>query len=142
MARKTNFPYSLADFELFAECTRAELEQAASLLTLVSVPAGEVILREGASGRQFVIVADGMAQVSRKCRGGSTPIGVVRSGDLLGEMSLLHRTPRSATVTTLTPTKLYAGTSAEFAGLLDLIPTAAAKIRRLAAERLEQNLAA
>jgi len=132
----------LADLELLADCSRAELSNAASLLTQITVPAGETLLRENTIGREFLIVVDGMLEVTRRSGDGTELLGVVGAGDVVGEMSLLDRTPRSATVKTITPTTVFAGSAREFFALLNAVPSAAERISAIARERQQLNRAA
>ena len=132
----------LAELELLADCTRAELSNAASLLTQLVLPAGETLLRENTIGREFLIIVDGMLEVTRRNGDDTQLLGVVGAGDVVGEMSLLDRTPRSATVKTITPTTVYAGSAREFFALLNAVPSAAQRIVATARERQELNRAA
>ncbi len=123
---------------LFADCTRDELRRVASAVTEARVEPGQVILREGGLGDQFVVVVDGTLGVSRA---GVGPVAVLGPGDFLGEMALLNRTRRSATVTALTPATVYASTPGEFSTLMD-IPSIAQKVWAAAEERSRINQAA
>jgi len=132
----------LAELELLADCSRTELTSAASLLTQLVVPAGETLLRENTIGREFLIVVDGMLEVTRNTGDGTQLLGVVGAGDVVGEMSLLDRAPRTATVKTITPTTVYAGSAREFFALLNAVPSARERIAAIARERQELNRAA
>jgi CRP-like cAMP-binding protein len=132
----------LADMELLADCTRSELTNAASLLTQLVLPAGETLLRENSIGREFLIIVDGMLEVTRRNGDSTELLGVVGAGDVVGEMALLDRTPRSATVKTITPTTVYAGSAREFFALMHAVPSAAERIVAKARERQELNRAA
>jgi CRP-like cAMP-binding protein len=129
----------LADLPLFADCTPAEVAGARRLLTLLSIDAGSVLMREGGFGTEVMIIADGQATVSRHTDAGETVVATVGRGDVVGEMSLLHGGRRSATVTAVTPLSLYVASSAEFAGLLEALPVVADRIGRTAAERRDTN---
>jgi len=132
----------LAELQLFADIPSSQLRRASSLLTPVSVGAGEVLLTQGKVAREFLIVADGLVSVSRADDDGAEELTVVNPGEVLGEMSLLHGGPRSATVTTLVPTSLFVATPQEFFALLKAVPSAAEQIVRTANERLRANMAA
>ena len=132
----------LADLELLADCSRSELNNAASLLTQLVLPAGETLLRENTIGREFLIVVDGVLEVTRNTADGTQLLGVVGAGDVVGEMSLLDRAPRTATVKTITPTTVYAGSAREFFALLNAVPSTRERIAAIARERQELNRAA
>jgi CRP-like cAMP-binding protein len=116
---------------LFAECTDDELERIDSLFSEAEVAAGHVLVREGSIGRQFIVIVSGRASVARE----GVELNVLGPGDFVGEMALLHNTPRGATVTASTPMKLYVANAGEFAALLGEAPSISAKIRRADEER-------
>ncbi|MBQ1010235.1 Crp/Fnr family transcriptional regulator [Micromonospora sp. M51] len=76
----------------------------ASLLTLgttVSVKAGDHILREGTTGNHLVLLREAVTKVTVNMADGRQTLLAIRvSGDLVGEISALNDTPRTATVTT------------------------------------------
>src|SRR4051794_26939501 len=81
---------------LFSRCTKKELAAIASLADEVSVGAGTNLTREGATGREFVVIAEGAAEVTKDGR----TINRLKTGDFVGEIALLSGKPRTATVTT------------------------------------------
>ena len=124
--------HPLADLPLLAGVPAAQVAQLASLMTFVQVPAGQVLVTEGARNRQFVLLEQGSALVSRD--GGR--IAELGAGDVVGELSLLGDGTANATVTTSTDVRAYVSTSREFEALLhsalgDRIQGAAA-LRRVA----------
>jgi CRP-like cAMP-binding protein len=131
----------LKELALFSECSRRELRALSRLLTSVEVAPGEVLLREGNHGQQFVVIADGAVAVSRIVDGETVRVAVLGAGDFVGEMSLLHRQPRTATVTTLTRCTVFASNTREFFALLDAAPSVARRVAAAAARREEANAA-
>jgi protein lysine acetyltransferase len=129
----------LQGFELFADSTDAELRKAESLLTEVTIPAGKVLVQEGRYGADFIIIAEGMAVVTTTAGLGQRVLANVGPGDFVGEISLLQRTPRSATVTAITPLTAFVCNPAEFRSLLHDVPSFADKVTRVAESRLEEN---
>jgi CRP/FNR family transcriptional regulator, cyclic AMP receptor protein len=127
----------LRDFPLFSETTRPELARIRRLLMQLTVPAGKVLIREGARGDEFMIIADGVAEVTQ----GGRHVATIGRGDLVGEMALLQesgRGRRNATVTATTDLTVYVGTPAEFRQILDVAPSVAEKVRETAASRALQ----
>ncbi len=128
------FRDDLEDVELFAEATRAERAVIRRLLTPLAVPAGRVLVEEGARGNQFMVLVEGNASVSQ---GGQT-IATLEPGALVGEMALLQDDGtgrRNATVTANTDAVIYVGSRAEFRQILQAAPSVARKVRETAAER-------
>jgi CRP-like cAMP-binding protein len=125
---------------LFAGCTADELDVIDSSLTEVRLQAGQVLTREGHYGRQVVFVVDGQLAVVRSSHG-DQPVAILGAGDVAGEMALLEGTPRTATVTAMTPATVYVANPREFAVLMS-VPSVAAVIRETVARRHEANRAA
>jgi CRP-like cAMP-binding protein len=135
------FKDDLGDLPLFSEASRSEMAVIRRHLTPVRLPAGRVLVREGARGDQFMVIAEGTATVSQ---GGRT-IATLERGDLVGEMALLDDAGigrRNATVTTSTDSVVYAGSRAEFRRILEAAPSVASKVRQTAAARAVSRVAA
>ena len=123
----------LRELDLFSEVSRSELAVISGQLTRLKVKAGRVLVREGAIGNEFMIMASGMAEVTQ----GGQSIATLGRGDLVGEMALLqpYGSRRNATVTAVTDAEIYAGSSAEFRRILEVAPSVAAKVRQLSESR-------
>ena len=123
---------------LFSTCNRHELKRIASLVDQVEAPAGKVLAREGAVGREFFVIVEGRAKATRQGR----KIASLGRGSFFGEMSLLDDGPRSATVTAETDMQLLVLTSRSFSSLIDDNPSVSRKLLRGLAERLRAAQAA
>jgi CRP/FNR family cyclic AMP-dependent transcriptional regulator len=123
----------LRELDLFSEVSRSELAVISRQLTRLRVKAGRVLVREGAIGNEFMIMASGMAEVTQ----GDQSIATLGRGDLVGEMALLqpYGSRRNATVTAVTDAEIYAGSPAEFRRILETAPSVAAKVRQLSESR-------
>jgi CRP/FNR family transcriptional regulator, cyclic AMP receptor protein len=117
---------------LFERCSRRELEALQKIATAVEVPAGRVLTSQGEMGREFFVLVSGKAEAVRD----GTSIGVLGPGSFFGEMSLLERKPRAATVTTLEPTSLLVITTGDFNSLVQTIPSVDHKMLVVLADRL------
>jgi MFS family permease len=93
----------LEQVPMFAPLSIVAKEHMAATLTPVSVAAGEVVIREGEIGDRFYIVAHGELEVVAP--GVKTTAG---DGDYFGEIALIRDVPRTATVTALVDSQLYA----------------------------------
>ena len=142
MSKKDRFPLSLRRFELFAGARDAELERIGSLLTEVRLPAGSVVLQQDRHDLQFLVITEGTARVVRESVDGVDELALVGPGDVVGELALLDRVPRTASVVAVTPLVAYVATIGEFGGLLGASPTVRAHIERVAAARRAANLQA
>ena len=117
---------------LFQDLSRKELVELARHSEDVEVPAGKVLCTEGETGKEFFVIVDGQATVTRNERRvtGRGP------GDFFGEISLLEDTPRMATVTAKTPLRVFVLTGPDFRHLLDQNPNVERKVLRALARRV------
>jgi CRP-like cAMP-binding protein len=94
---------------LFAHASRAALEKLADAAVEVEAPAGEAIVREGQPADALYVLVDGSVQVSAagELGGLARPIRTMTGPTYFGEIGLLRQIPRTATVTTSTPCRLY-----------------------------------
>ena len=97
----------LREIGLFAGLGDDLLRDLASSLTSKLVAPGEVVFREGESGRELFVLLDGEMEVSRKTPGGhECRMAILGPGDWFGEMSVLDVMPRSATIRALSHSSL------------------------------------
>ncbi len=124
----------LRELDLFSEVSRSELAVIRKQLTRLKVKAGRVLVREGAIGNEFMILVNGMAEVTQ----GGRSIATIGPGDLVGEMALLQghgHGRRNATVTAITDAEIYAGSPAEFRRIIEAAPSVAEKVKQTVASR-------
>lgn len=124
---------TLRDHSLFVGQPRRALRHAGRLMTQVQVPAGRTLMRTGEIGREFLVILDGAVVVSDD----DGVIGELGSDDFVGELALLGRTRRCATVVTLAPTEVLALNRFEFAMLLDRLPTVGMRIAQTGVQRAQ-----
>jgi CRP/FNR family transcriptional regulator, cyclic AMP receptor protein len=128
------FKDDLRELDLFSETSRSELAVIAKQLTKLKVKAGRVLVREGGLGNEFMIIVNGMAEVTQ----GGRSIATLGRGDLVGEMALVQPVGfgrRNATVTAVTDAEIYAGSASEFRRILEASPSVAAKVHQLIESR-------
>lgn len=104
----------LRDVALFSACTPEELTLISSRMTKVPFRAGEVLTKEGTTGREMLILLEGTATV----RVGARDMATLGPGDFFGEVALLDDGPRTATVTADTDGTAEVVSHVEFASLL------------------------
>ena len=117
---------------LFSRCSRAELKEIAKLADEIDLRQGKEMTREGAPGREFFVLLEGTADVRKKGR----KINTLGAGDFFGEISLVSRQPRTATVTATSPVRALVVTDYSFRHLLDESPQIKTKVMEAMAERL------
>ncbi len=133
--KKTSRISLLRQVSLFAGCTDDELGRIGGLLTAVSIGAGDTLVREGTIGRDFMVIEEGWARVTR----GSVEVGILGPGSFFGEMALLGEPYRSATVTAISPMVVEALTRREFSELLRAAPSVRAKVEETSQRRADMN---
>ena len=121
---------------LFAKCSKRDLQQIASVADEVELPEGKELTREGDRGREFFVLLDGAAEVRQRGR----KVRTLGKGDFLGEIALVSKSPRTATVTTTQPTRALVITDQAFGALLRRSPQIQSGIVEALADRLAPEL--
>ena len=125
----------LKNVPLFAGCSKAELQRIASLADELDLGAGATLIREGERGREFIVIANGTVEVTRKGK----QVRELGAGDFIGEIALVADVPRTATVTATSPVRLLVVTDRAFRGLLEQMPSIAKKVLQSLGERLHAD---
>ncbi len=132
MPTRSSYLDHLASVPLFAGLSKKELQEVARAADEIDVEAGKELVTEGRTGHEFFLIVGGEATVKRHNR----RIATLGPGDYFGELALLDRGPRSATVFAGTDMRLLVLGQREFAGLLETLPGIASKLLRAMAKRL------
>jgi CRP/FNR family cyclic AMP-dependent transcriptional regulator len=117
---------------LFANCSKGELAEIAHIADEIDLNEGKEMTREGSRGREFFVLLEGEADVSKDGRS----INKLGSGDFFGEIALISDSPRTATVTATSPVRALVITDRSFRRLLDGSPEIQRKVLVALAERL------
>ena len=133
MLRKDGKIELLKHVPLFSHCNKKQLAAIASLADLIDLPAGTLLCREGAPGREFMVIVEGAVEVRRKGR----KINTLGPGDFIGEVALITGAPRSATATTMQDSSLLVVTDRQFWELIGRTPGMQARVIRALGERLQ-----
>ncbi|MFL6127682.1 MAG: cyclic nucleotide-binding domain-containing protein [Mycobacteriales bacterium] len=122
---------------LFAPLSRLSLEHLARRATPVEVDAGRAVVTEGEVGDRFYAIEAGTLVASV----GGVALSSMSAGDGFGEIALLRRTPRTATVVAATPARLVALDGAAFVAAVTSNVGAESVAIALAAERIGRTAA-
>ena len=95
-----------------------------------------MLCREGQVGREFFVIVDGTAEVTK----GGKRLATRSGGDFVGEIALLTTKKRTATVTATTPLRCFVLTQAEFQRVLEENPAVQLKVMQALAERLSADV--
>jgi CRP/FNR family cyclic AMP-dependent transcriptional regulator len=124
----------LGSIWLFSALSASQLRTLRRTVDEITVPSGKVLCEEGSVGREFFFIVEGSASVRRNGRKAAT----LGPGGYFGELSLLDRRPRSATVISDTDMTLLVLEQRRFNGLLDAMPALAHKLLVAMSERLRE----
>jgi CRP/FNR family cyclic AMP-dependent transcriptional regulator len=134
MARRDAFIDHLQQVPLFSACSRKDLQLVARRAEDVKVSAGKVLVTEGETGHEFFVILEGTAKVTKKGR----KVATVGPGAGFGELALLDKAPRNATVIAETDMELVVLGQREFAGIIDEVPGFSRKLLAGMAQRLRE----
>ncbi len=95
-------PARLKSIRLFEPFSDEQLQSIATFADETSVPAGENLVKEGDYSYEFMAIEEGEADV---IRGGET-VASLGPGDFFGEIAVLEKTLRTASVVATTPMRL------------------------------------
>lgn len=121
---------------IFAACTDEELARIAERAVEIDFRPGRQITRKGDVGTGFYLIVEGEAHVL----GGGKTVATFGPGQFFGELSLLDRAPRSATVVAATATKTLGIASWDFLAILEEHHSIALKMLQEVAHRLRVTM--
>lgn len=128
---------TLRSIPLFSSVTDEDLEQLASHLIERRFPRNTTIVEEGLAGDYMYVIREGRVKVTKLSEDGREKIlEFLDAGSFFGEMSLLDRAPRSASVKTLKPVRLLALSRTDFLNLLRKSPDLALAVIQELSRRL------
>jgi len=122
---------------LFAACPRPELALVLRCSTVHQSRAGEVLIEQGAAARELVVLLEGSAVVELDGR----PIARLGPGDVAGEIALLDKGRRTATVVAETDVRALVSTAHELTLLLTHAPVLTRALLAASASRLRSTTA-
>ena len=121
----------LKSLPLFADVPDDELAQIAGFAQEVTVDEGRELVREGDFSYEFMAIEEGEAEVTRD----GNHVADLGPGDFFGEMGLLEKTLRNATVQAKTPMQLITLTGWDLRRVERTAPQAIERVREVLEER-------
>lgn len=118
---------------LFSKLDKKGLQEVAHIADELDLPAGKEMATEGDRGREFFVLLKGEAAVTK----GGQNIATMKEGDFFGEIALVTKMPRTATVTATSDVDVLVITERAFDSLVKNTP----EIGRGVAEALMERLA-
>jgi CRP/FNR family transcriptional regulator, cyclic AMP receptor protein len=121
---------------LFSKLSKKGLEEVAHIADELDLPQGKVMAEEGDRGREFFVLLEGEAEVTK----GGRSINTMHEGDFFGEIALVTQMPRTATVTATTDVRVLVITERDFASLLKHSDEVGRCVAEALAERIAPEL--
>jgi CRP-like cAMP-binding protein len=131
-AKKDLYLEHLARVPLLSNCSSKDLAKIAKASTEITIPAGTTFVDQGQAGKEAFVIVDGTAKVVRNGK----RVATVGPGAVIGELSLLDRGPRTATVTAETDVQVLVLDQRSFLGVVDTVPALAHKLLASLAGRI------
>jgi len=125
---------ALANTRLFSTCSRRELKTVAKVAKFKKVAAGTVLMREGDTGETMFVIVSGIARVSRNGR----KVATLGAGDAVGELAVLGRTARNATVEAESQLDVAELSRVALARLISDVPAFSRKLLEALANRVRE----
>jgi CRP-like cAMP-binding protein len=121
----------LRRIEVFNGLDDSALEAIAKLAAEVSVPEGKELVREGDYSYDLIAIEEGTAKVHH----GDDDVAELGPGDVVGEMGVLERAQRNASVTATSPMLLVTLTGWDVRKLRKQAPEAVQRLEEVVAQR-------
>lgn len=133
-------PFEIYDFiatsDLFAELNRKSTEQVARRMRTARYAKDEIICNEGDAGNRMYIIVAGEVVILKDMGWGQRELQRMHSGETFGEMALISKERRSATVKAVAKTLCLQFDQKDFDELLDQDPHFAQRVAQLLNRRL------
>ncbi len=129
--KKTPLQY-LSQVPLFSSCSTRDLGKIAKAADRITLSAGTTMITQGTAGKQAYVIIDGTATVKRNGK----KIATIQSGAMVGELSLLDRGSRTATVVCDTDCDVLVIDARHLFAVIDEVPAMAHKLLSALATRI------
>jgi CRP-like cAMP-binding protein len=120
---------------LFSAVSKKGIRSIVSAATEVDVGAGRVLVQEGDYDRDLFVILRGEATVTQRGR----KLATLGPGDFFGELALLERSPRTATVRAATDMRVMVLGRREVLDIVEREPPLARRMLEVLASRVRAN---
>jgi CRP-like cAMP-binding protein len=124
---------------LLADLSTADLDRLLQMGQVVQLAAGEDLFSEGSPGDRAYIIKEGQIEIVKSTSAGPMVLAVRQSGEMIGEMALLHQGSRMASARAHTASTLLALSQEHFNRLLEQSHSATRVILKNLAPRWQET---
>jgi len=129
----------LRQLPLFSGLPDEDLDDLYEMAELVELRSGQVLMEEGDPGDSLYIATEGHFEISKRTGERDVVIAGSGAGDVIGEISLLEGSPRTATVRAVSNARLVKISREAFTQLLERSPSASLNMLRTVTARLRNT---
>jgi signal transduction histidine kinase len=119
----------------------SELKEIAALTRCRDYPKDYVLCHEGEYEKVIYVIAKGGVIITQKLseEDGERVLRISGKGDVVGEMGLIQKVPRSATVRTTSPCTMLEMEEGDFEAIISRTPSLTIALMRITLDRLREN---
>lgn len=140
-ATEESEPPLVSPLPLFSALEKDGLRAMLGCFEMFTVPAGSAVISEGEEGAEAYIVARGELEVRRTTEDGDIiTLARLTNGALFGEMALLSRAPRAASVVARSPSILLVARRDALEGVAEKTPEVGVELAAHCRRRMTANL--
>jgi CRP-like cAMP-binding protein len=125
---------------LFAALSPTDLKQLAAIATEEIFPDGEVIAQQGEPGDAMFVIVSGEVSICIENNGSEAEVARRSSGDFVGELAIILREPRNATLIALGEVRTLCIDQKNFEGLIRERPEVSLVIIQVLSKRLKEMM--
>jgi CRP-like cAMP-binding protein len=128
----------LAKIPIFEDLNKKELKSIERILHRRTYKSDEIIFNEGDPGAGMYIIENGKVNITLGKK--QKLLAVLSNGEFFGEIALLSETPRTATATAVSETRMLGFFQSDLFGLLETNPRMGNKILHRLAQMIADRL--
>jgi signal transduction histidine kinase len=132
------FPF-LRNVPLFSDLPDSDLQEMCAHVDEVHLSPGEMLFEEGSIGGHAYVIKDGQIEIFTRFAGRKVPLAVRQEGEVIGEISLLEASPRTASGQAVTDCSLISISHDLLDELLNTSPAAARTMLKTIVVRLQST---
>ncbi len=128
----------LAKVPFFKDIPELEFDKFIDILKCRIFDQGEIVIRQGETGNSLFLIMRGVVRIIHEEKDKKIEVATLLAGDFFGEMALLHREPRTATVQAKTLCVIYELESRNFKEIIKQHPSIQVALEKVDRERREK----